>query len=341
MMKSEEAELYQAISDRIFLKYNPQKRTDVSDLFKRYKGREKELVELICKKYNVEDDELREYIQEYNTVFQKKTKINGRTGLTLFLIAVVGLFILIKFLTNYHKNEDLVAIKLVVRELLALSQTQNSEPFYSVVKEDYTKITDKKLDAEFTLVQNNNKDTLHLSLVFGKFDEDWCITKFAFSEKHVANIVFSSLPKPIGLKEITNLKDELMKENSTYVKGSFIDEDKIQGSANNAQPSELKSLRADNDVPNKNDEKSLKAPYPDGQEMNSRSDYVVQSGKAYFYDSAKLGTQRKAYLIKGETISVFNDDFQSQFVYVEFMNDNHVITKGWIKRDDLEFLESE
>lgn len=74
---------------------------------------------------------------------------------------------------------------------------------------------------------------------------------------------------------------------------------------------------------------------------DDRSDYQVASERAYFFDKPEKGTQRKAYLVKGENLTIFNDDFSSEFVYVEFVNAKGRVSIGWILRSDLEFLETE
>lgn len=73
----------------------------------------------------------------------------------------------------------------------------------------------------------------------------------------------------------------------------------------------------------------------------ARSDYEVVSERAYFFDKPDKATQRKAYLVKGENITVFNDDFSSKFLYVEFENARGQISKGWIQRSCLDYLETE
>lgn len=73
----------------------------------------------------------------------------------------------------------------------------------------------------------------------------------------------------------------------------------------------------------------------------ARSDYEVASERAYFFDKPDKATQRKAYLVKGENITVFDDDFSSEFLYVEFENARGQISKGWIQRSNLEYLETE
>lgn len=64
--------------------------------------------------------------------------------------------------------------------------------------------------------------------------------------------------------------------------------------------------------------------------------FAVTSGKAYFYNSPNHDTQRKAYLIRGETGKIKINN--GVFIYTEFQNAMGVLTKGWIRLSDVKVL---
>lgn len=78
------SEGYQSIIHSIYAKYNPAKVEDVPELLKKYKGKEKELLELICEKYNISEQELNKLITAYNDAFPKN-KIKGKQGFWVIL----------------------------------------------------------------------------------------------------------------------------------------------------------------------------------------------------------------------------------------------------------------
>ena len=74
---------------------------------------------------------------------------------------------------------------------------------------------------------------------------------------------------------------------------------------------------------------------------DARSDFQVSSERAYFHDKPTENSKRNAYLVKDEYVTVYNDDFVSEFIYVTFTNPKGQTSKGWIQRKDLEYLETE
>lgn len=101
-------ELYKYIVKEVYQKYNPEKIDDISSLFEKYAGKEKELTERICEKYNVSDNEVHEIILEYRkTLTQKKSLPLFIKGLWILVVTVVVIAIACK-LYNAHKNKEQV-----------------------------------------------------------------------------------------------------------------------------------------------------------------------------------------------------------------------------------------
>jgi len=65
------------------------------------------------------------------------------------------------------------------------------------------------------------------------------------------------------------------------------------------------------------------------------TDAVVVVKKTFFYSMPTDGSQKSAFLVEGDRITV--EKSQRNFVYVTFTNEyNGKVTSGWIKSDDLE-----
>jgi len=65
---------------------------------------------------------------------------------------------------------------------------------------------------------------------------------------------------------------------------------------------------------------------------------TVKSERAYFYKDDKL-TQRKAYLVSGESFEYTDSD--GEFIFVRFTNAQGIETKGWIRVTDCSSIVSE
>jgi hypothetical protein len=60
--------------------------------------------------------------------------------------------------------------------------------------------------------------------------------------------------------------------------------------------------------------------------------HAVTSNKAYFHGKPNVDTRRQAYLVKGETFIPL--EAENGFVYVQFVNAQGVVTKGWLQSSD-------
>lgn len=60
--------------------------------------------------------------------------------------------------------------------------------------------------------------------------------------------------------------------------------------------------------------------------------YVITT-RAYFYDSPDISTRRNSYLVKGEKLEVIKE--VGDFIYTEFTNAQGIVTKGWLRSEDL------
>jgi hypothetical protein len=94
-----------SVVNRIYFTHNPDKTNDVQELFEKYKGREKELVELICKKYNVSNEELKQYAEEYKSVFNNKPQTKNIAKVLLISFAIL-VSALLTYLWYNHSNEN-------------------------------------------------------------------------------------------------------------------------------------------------------------------------------------------------------------------------------------------
>lgn len=75
----------------------------------------------------------------------------------------------------------------------------------------------------------------------------------------------------------------------------------------------------------------------DNSYVYEESQWKVKSGKAFFYDNPKLGSQpRKGYLVKGNVVSSIRE--LTNFIEVSFIDSKEKITTGFILRKDLEKL---
>lgn len=86
------------------------------------------------------------------------------------------------------------------------------------------------------------------------------------------------------------------------------------------------------------DEKRRKEVAQNASKANRFTPYteaVVVVKKTFFYSMPTDGSQKSAFLIEGDRITV--EKSQRNFVYVTFTNAyNGKVTSGWIKSDDLE-----
>lgn len=67
----------------------------------------------------------------------------------------------------------------------------------------------------------------------------------------------------------------------------------------------------------------------------SENSASVVTDRAYFYSEPNSKTKRKAFLIQGDTIFPLKET--ENFVYVEYSNENGIITKGWILKNNLTY----
>ncbi|MBM3453127.1 MAG: hypothetical protein FJX84_08300 [Bacteroidetes bacterium] len=86
------------------------------------------------------------------------------------------------------------------------------------------------------------------------------------------------------------------------------------------------------------DEKRRKEAAQNASKANRFTPYteaVVVVNKTFFYSMPTDGSQKRAFLVEGDIITV--EKSQRNFVYVTFTNAyNGKVTSGWIKSDDLE-----
>lgn len=61
--------------------------------------------------------------------------------------------------------------------------------------------------------------------------------------------------------------------------------------------------------------------------------FRVVSAKAYFYKSPDKRTIQKRFLIMGDTGVVMHKS--TNFIYTEFVNSKGIITRGWLKLEDI------
>ena len=82
--------------------------------------------------------------------------------------------------------------------------------------------------------------------------------------------------------------------------------------------------------------RSTPAPLPQCQ-------YMVITEKAYFYNADHSGprtrfVQRKGYLVMDDMVWTVCKYSDNEYVYVEFRNQKGQVTKGFIKRENLEIM---
>ncbi len=71
--------------------------------------------------------------------------------------------------------------------------------------------------------------------------------------------------------------------------------------------------------------------------------FMVVTEKAYFYNADHIGTrarfvQRKGYLVMDDMVWTACKYSDREYVYVEFRNQKGQVTKGFIKRENLEMM---
>lgn len=65
--------------------------------------------------------------------------------------------------------------------------------------------------------------------------------------------------------------------------------------------------------------------------------YMVTS-KAYFYNTPDESTRRKAFVVPSNNAILTALDEQNDFILVEFRNQLGQSSKGWLRKQDLQFL---
>ncbi|MCC3155457.1 hypothetical protein Q3A66_20545 [Hymenobacter sp. BT770] len=74
-----------------------------------------------------------------------------------------------------------------------------------------------------------------------------------------------------------------------------------------------------------------------GANLSSSQRAVVQVDRAYFYNSPDLATPRKAFCQRGDKVHLGGS--RGDAVYVTFTNWEKVTTTGWMRKDDLRFIQ--
>ncbi len=87
--------------------------------------------------------------------------------------------------------------------------------------------------------------------------------------------------------------------------------------------------------------------YKKNKTINSNSQstigtYIINSDNnnlVHFYTKPNIETQRKSYFSTRDTVYV--SEIQNGFGYIEFKNDRNQKSKGWIRLNDMIFIENE
>jgi hypothetical protein len=216
------SEVYQSIIHSIYAKYNPAKVEDVQELLKKYKGKEKQLLDLICEKYNVPDEELNTLIAEYNTTFpQKKSKWKYVFWVVVILI-IIGL--IIGFVAFFVENNTEVSNKSEANPATSIEEpigkiqsdkierSETIESFF-IPEQDYNKVTfhmpDKTTGGKTSMtrtvyyINKNGKydrmDAIYVDGVFGSVNT--LTLEFSPTEVKMTNSISTNIVE-------TNIKEE-------------------------------------------------------------------------------------------------------------------------------------
>ncbi len=137
------SEIYQSVIHTIYHKYNPTKVDDVPELLQKYRGREKELLERICEKYNVSEGELSTMITDFKNAYPK-TQNKGKQAfwVILGLVLISSIIFLYFYSQKDHDDNGVSKINEVSQENVIV------QPFAETPNETIEKTTTSNAEIE-------------------------------------------------------------------------------------------------------------------------------------------------------------------------------------------------
>lgn len=155
-------QLQETVIRKIYLKYNPEKVSEIPHLLRKYAGSEKELIQQICAKYQVPPLEIQQIIQEYKETFPERPK--RKILLWITLIVVLSMICAFSFWRSGDKNE--------IRSITPIDSVLSNN---SIKTKDDLKQYSKKQDiVEVPSLLERNRDYIYIdSEVLDKDKSDY------------------------------------------------------------------------------------------------------------------------------------------------------------------------
>jgi len=331
-----------SVVNRIYSKYNPDKINDIPNLFEKYKDREKELIELICKKYDVPKDEVKEYVDEYKSIFQEPKRTSS-TIIVLILLSIISVVFLIIFTYN-NQNEGQIKSN-------EIESTANTNKDVETV----TNETSNTLTIHDLIIMLNNPNQMSISSLLKSESTEWEFKGFKGDElgwmsksENGRILIYNDREKSIEYTYFSKVEFEKMSKSiESY---GFIKENTINAKDQTLVAYSTASyilLLSETDAPNKtkypsemyrititkkenhDDEPTQSKPSADNTDI---ANYEILH-KTHFYSTPNDNDMLNAYLVEGEKLEALREE--NGFVYTEFTNPKGEITVGWIKKSDL------
>jgi len=342
-MKMNYRDLCISVVNRIYSKYNPNKINDIPNLFEKYKDREKELIELICKKYDVPKDEVKEYVDEYKSIFQEPKRTSS-TKIVLILLSSISVVLLIIFAFNKqnegqtknneietiaHTSKDVETVtnetsnRLTIHDLILMLDEPNQESISKLLKSksnEWEFVGYKGDELGWKSTHENGR--ILICNISGRTIEYTYFTKNEFEE--MKNSIISN-----GFKE-EKVIDSKYKTVVLYLKtGYMLTTGETEQLDKTKSPSGIYDLTIGkyNTINNEEPTQSNSTP------TNSDIVYYEIIHKTHFYSSPNENDMLNAYLVEGEKLEALREE--NGFVYTEFTNPKGETTVGWIKKSDL------